>query len=300
MAHKFGLFVLLVLVTALTFVHTAPPKPGAAAPKTGSQKLKFKVSGRSLPDKDNLGTTDGYFEIFSSTDGGRSKTKVGKSDIISDKENPDWGNVFEFDFDRSKNQLWFFHVWDEDTGRADDTVGRTWVSVADYVDQGQLANVNLDKGGYLIIQSVDTQSPPDANTPRGSIPLPPGTPTTQTLRFKLSAGGLPTKDDKGFIPGKSDPYVIVSVSDGPSGKLRSVGRTATVTSSSNPVWGDVLTVAWDYKKDQRLHFKIYDEDNLREDDKLGLGFMDLNTYVARGQAYTFPLPKQGTFTVTKA
>lgn len=40
----------------------------------------------------------------------------------------------------------------------------------------------------------------------GQLALPVGTPDSQTLRFKLSATNLPTKDDVGFIPGNSDPY----------------------------------------------------------------------------------------------
>lgn len=61
---------------------------------------------RNLPDKDTgFGTTDGYFILHSSTDGGKTKTKLFRSDTINDKENPDWGTVYEFDFDRAKNQV---------------------------------------------------------------------------------------------------------------------------------------------------------------------------------------------------
>lgn len=51
---------------------------------------------RNFPDKDTgFGTTDGYFELYVSTDNGKSKTKLLRSDTISDQENPDWGQVFE-------------------------------------------------------------------------------------------------------------------------------------------------------------------------------------------------------------
>jgi len=287
---KFGL---VLLLAAAAIVHSAPISKG---------KLKFKVSGRNFPDKDTgLGTTDAYFELYVSTDAGKSKTKLTRSDTISDKENPDWGQVFDFDFDRNQNQWWLFKVYDEDNLREDDKVGRVWVNVADYVDKGQLTTVNLDKDkGYLIIQSADKPQAIDAQTPVGQLPFPSGTPDTQTLRFKLYASGLPTKDDVGFIPGNSDPYVIITATDGVTGKEREVGRSGTVSSTRNPSWGDVFTFSWDRKKDQRLKFKIYDEDNLREDDKLGVGWIEVNDYVAKGQTYTLPLPKQGTLSISKA
>jgi len=285
---------LCLLLAVVALAHSAPLNKG---------KIKFKVSGRNLPDKDDgPGTTDGYFEIFSSEDGGRTRSKVGKgkSSTVDNNENPDWGDVFEFDFDRSKTQLWYFKLWDDDTLRSDDKVGVVWVTVTDYVDKGQLTNANLDKQGYIIIKSVDTIAPTDPNTPIGQIPLPPGTPSTQTLRFKVSASGLSSKDDIGIIQIDGDPYVIITSTNGVSGKEASLGRSATVSSTSNPTWGDVFTFQWDSKKDQRWHFKIYDDDKLREDDKLGGGWVEVNDYVAHGQTYTLNIPKRGTITITKA
>lgn len=43
---------------------------------------------------------------------------------------------------------------------------------------------------------------------------------------------------------------------------------------------------------QRLHFKIYDDDTLREDDKLGSAWIEVNDFVAKG-SYTLVLPKKG-------
>jgi Ca2+-dependent lipid-binding protein len=278
---------------ALAFVHSAP---------INKQKLKFKVSARNLADKDTgLGTSDAYFLLYASQDGGKSKKEISRSDTISDQENPDWGNVFEFDFDRSKDQQWQFYLYDEDNLREDDTVGRVWVNVADYVDKGQLTTAKLDKDGYIIIvKSADTVTPLSAATPLGQIPLPAGTPDSQNLKFKISASGLPSKDDVGFIQGSSDPYVIITSTDGLTGKEKEVGRSTTVSSSSNPNWGDVFSFNWNKNKDQRLHFKIYDDDNLREDDKLGNGWIEVNDYVAKGQSYTLPLPKKGFLTISKA
>jgi len=274
---------------ALALVQSAP---------VSKQKLRFRVAAKDLADKDTgPGTTDGYYIFYASEDGGKSKKEIGRSDTVSDKENPEWSNVFEYEFDRSKNQLWFFYLYDEDNLREDDTVGRVWINVADYVDKGQLTTAKLDKPGYIIVKSSDTGTPLSGQS---QISLPAGTPEFQTLRFKVSASGLPTKDDIGFVPGKSDPYVIITYTEGLTGKEREVGRSATVSGSSNPNWGDTFSFNWNKNKDQRLHFVIYDDDNLREDDKLGNGWIEVNDFVAKGQSYTLRLPKKGFLTLTKA
>ncbi|ODM89931.1 Protein BONZAI 3 [Orchesella cincta] len=120
--------------------------------------LRFKVAGRDLLKKGMFRTGDPYFIVSLSEDGGESKSEIGRSDTIENQLNPDWANVFEVSFDRDKNQYLYFHVWDEDTLREDDTSVEFWVNLTDYVDKGQLTTANLDK-----------------------------------------AGGLPTKDDLGFI-----------------------------------------------------------------------------------------------------
>lgn len=60
---------------------------------------------RNLPDKDDLGTTDPYAEVFLTQEGVKDETKLGQTATISDDENPDWGDVFEFDYDPSKRQV---------------------------------------------------------------------------------------------------------------------------------------------------------------------------------------------------
>jgi hypothetical protein len=44
---------------------------------------------------------------------------------------------------------------------------------------------------------------------------------------------------------------------------------------------------------KRLQFKIWDHDNLREDDKAGLTWVELNDYVSHGQVLTLNLNKKG-------
>ncbi|CAL8147216.1 unnamed protein product [Orchesella dallaii] len=256
--------------------------------------IKIQVSGRNLLKKGLLRTGDPYYILKLSEDGGESKTEIGRSETLQNQLNPDWPNVFEITFDREKNQYLYFHVWDEDTLREDDTLGRVWVNVADFVDKGQMDTPNLDKAGYLIIKNADGDVGP------GVMRSLYDAPESETLQFMLSASGLPTKDDVGLIPMKGDPYVTVEVIEGPDGSATEIGRTSTVSSTSNPDWGDVLTVEWNKALNQRLHFKVYDDDFLRSDDHLGQGWMQLNDYVGRGQVYTVLLLKYGRITIRKA
>ncbi|CAG7838388.1 unnamed protein product [Allacma fusca] len=126
------------------------------------QKLRFKLSAKGIPDKDDIGTTDPYVELYYTEDGSSKEHKFGRSATISDNENPVWGDVFEFDYDRSKGQRWHFKIKDHDNLREDDTVGKAWVIVDDYVDKGQTYTANLHKKGTITVQSLDpvTQTTP--------------------------------------------------------------------------------------------------------------------------------------------
>ena len=63
---------------------------------------------RNFVDKDDgLGTSDPYVEVFLVENG--KENKIGKSDVISNSENPDWGTVFEFEFVRDKRQVRLEH-----------------------------------------------------------------------------------------------------------------------------------------------------------------------------------------------
>jgi len=249
-------------------------------------KIKFKISGRGLPDEDDgLGTTDGYVEVFLSENFGK-ETKLGKTNTVSNSENPDWSTILEFNFDRSKNQQLHFKVWDEDDLRTDDKVGVGWINAVDFVDRGQVVNVPLYKQGYLQLQGLDTRA---ASAPRVW-------PDTQKIKFKLSAENLPGKDNLGGI----DPYAEIFSVDGITGKETKVGRTSTLTSNKNPQWGDTFDFNYVANKNQRFVVRVWDNDNLQTDDKAGVGFVDLEDYMRRGQIITVGLSKQGKLTVQRA
>ncbi|ODM89788.1 Cytosolic phospholipase A2 beta, partial [Orchesella cincta] len=194
---------------------------------------------------------------FHCEDGGNTKTEIGRSETISNDLNPDWKFEFELTFDRNNNQYLYFHVYDHDIMKIDDTLGRL---LDNYNDKGSQAG-------------------------SGKLPIPPDAAVAEngTLQFKLSASGLPTKDDILFIKRTGDPY----------------GRTKTVPDSQHPVWNDVITFNWNRNLDQRIRFTIFDEDLIKHD-RFDHVWMEVNDYVAKGQNYTLLLPKKGSITITKA
>lgn len=48
--------------------------------------------------------------------------------------------------------------------------------------------------------------------------------------------------------------VIIKYTEGLNGKEKDVGRTTTVSSTSNPNWGDVMTFSWNKNKDQVISY----------------------------------------------
>ncbi|ODM96349.1 Protein BONZAI 3 [Orchesella cincta] len=258
-----------------------------------TSQLKIKVSGRNLKHG-ILHSDDPYYAVFLSEDGGKTKTEIGRSEIITKSLNPEWKYWFEINFDRTKDQYLLFHVLDHDNLKREDTVGRVWLNLADYVDKGELAFPKLDKEGYLIVTTTKEGA---AGT--GRLPLPANVAESETLEFQLSARGLPTKDDVGFIKLKGDPYVLVDSIEGLSSViLKKVGRTSIIRDTKNPVWNDVLSFNWVKNKDQRIRFTIHDND-LIKDDNFDHVWMDVNDYVAKGQNYTLLLPKKGRLIITK-
>ncbi|ODM90767.1 E3 ubiquitin-protein ligase NEDD4-like [Orchesella cincta] len=249
--------------------------------------LRIKVSGRNLK-KGILHSDDPYYIVSLSEDGGNTKTEIGRSETISNDLNPDWKFEFELTFDRNNNQYLYFHVYDHDIMKIDDTLGRVWLNVADYVDKGEwLIQTWINKGilniYYLIITTTK-----EGQAGSGKLPIPP------------DAAWSPNKDDILLSKRTGDPYVLVDSVDGPRNTiLKKVGRTKTVTDSQHPVWNDVITFNWNRNLDQRIRFTIFDEDLIKHD-RFDHVWMEVNDYVAKGHNYTLLLPKKGSITITKA
>jgi len=282
-----------------------------AQPLIQKQKLRFKLSARGLPDKDNLGTTDPYVILYYTENGSDKQYKVGRTGTITDNENPSWGDIMEFDYDRSKGQRWYFKVYDHDNAREDDTVGKAWVIVDDYVDKGQRYTVNLHKKGTLTVESSEpvpiapvSQGQPQLVQPAPVAvqPLPPTTngqqqvvpPVAvyqqvqpQRLRIQLAARGLPDLD----VIGTTDPYVKAFYTDDTRAAETPFGRTVPIENSENPDFKELLEFDYVRGKHQRWHFVILDQDENRRDDEAGEAFVDVDEYVSKGENLVVPLKK---------
>ena len=58
-----------------------------------------------LPDKDDVGVTDPYVEIFATEGLTGKEVKVGRTGTLTNTKNPSWGETFEFKWDRRKEQV---------------------------------------------------------------------------------------------------------------------------------------------------------------------------------------------------
>ncbi|CAL8147198.1 unnamed protein product [Orchesella dallaii] len=260
--------------------------------------IKFWVSGRNFPGKHISDyRCDPYYIVYLSEDGGETKNEVGVSDTKKNQLNPDWADSFEIQIDRNKNQYLFFHVLDANSTNDDKTIGRVWVNLADYVKKGQNDNPTLDKAGYLIITNAD------GAVGSGMLRMPYGpygTPDRQTLKFQVSAKGLPSEDDQDFVPMKEGLYVKLAVREGPTGPTKEIGRTSIVPYTSDPTWSDVITLEWVQDNDQRLRISFCDDDQLHSGARRGQTWFQMNDYVAKEELHTVLLHSKGSVTIKKA
>jgi len=290
----------LLLVAAVYAAQAAPIE---------TIKLRFKISARDLPDKDNVGKGDPYAEVYYTEDGKKDEIKIGKTATLTDQANPDWGDVFEFEFVRSKRQKWILKIYDHDNLREDDKLGLAYIEVADFVDKNQHLSQNLNKKGYVLLDTVDPV--PVASTIPGQpgvvlqntqvVPIShvaPGgqivysTTSPMKLKFKLSARDLPDKDKVGA----TDPYVDLYYTEGASTKQTKFGTTAVINDNNNPSWGEIFEFQYDPTRAQKWYFEIRDSD-YGDTDGVGKVWVDVADYIAKGQTLTVNLSKKGTLTI---
>jgi len=294
--------IVLVAVVAAVQLQAAPIE---------TLKLKFKLSARDLPDKDDIGNSDPYAEIFYTENNGKEEIRLGQTSTITDTENPDWGDTFEFEFVRSKRQRLTIRMFDEDNLREDDKLGQVYVEMIDFVDKLGHLTATLPKKGYIIVETVTpivspTSAPSSIqNTPTSVLPITPKVSQTTSssslnntnlpmkLQFKLSAQDLANKDKTGA----SDPYVEVLYTEEGSSKQKKLAVSSTIQDNNNPVWKDVFEFQYDPSKNQKWFFEVRDSDDKGDSDGLGEVWVDIKDYIAKGQRITVNLVKTGYLTI---
>jgi len=125
-----------------------------AAPRTWpeTQRIRFQLEAKNLPDKDKLGTIDPYAEVYFAEGFTGKEVKIGRTGTINKNQNPKWGEIFDFSYDAKKNQRFVIKIYDNDSLRTDDKAGFGYVDLEDYMRHGQMITVNLSKRGTLTIK----------------------------------------------------------------------------------------------------------------------------------------------------
>ncbi|CAG8580302.1 30466_t:CDS:2 [Racocetra persica] len=95
-------------------------------------------------------------------------------------------------------------------------------------------------------------------------------PTGQLKVLVVSAKDLPNKDEKG------DPYVNVYIESG------YVQKTQTIPGDLSPVWNESFTFQVEDGK-HKLHLDVYDSDEGKKDDSLGITTIDLKDVFEKGK-----------------
>ena len=84
------------------------PQPGvAAAPINPPRRLRFQLGARGLEDLDVIGTTDPYIKLYYTDDLKSADTAIGRTAPLTDTENPDFTEIFDFDYVPGKRQVGF-------------------------------------------------------------------------------------------------------------------------------------------------------------------------------------------------
>jgi Ca2+-dependent lipid-binding protein len=93
-----------------------------------------------------------------------------------------------------------------------------------------------------------------------------GEENSQKIELFLNARGL---GDLDFFS-KSDPYVKVFFKRHPSENMMSIGRTETIMNDLNPNFAKSFTIDYIFETRQELRFEVYDEDDKKNDDLIGI------------------------------
>jgi len=106
------------------------------------ESLKFKLSAVNLPNCDLDGPSDPYVKLFTYAPrrAGSNRhldwSRFGTTSVKQDTLNPQWDEVFTYQYINGTNQRWRFMVCDQDNtwlNPFDDHLGRVELKVEDYL-----------------------------------------------------------------------------------------------------------------------------------------------------------------------
>jgi len=215
------------------------------------------------------------------------KTVCFKTPVVTNCADPEWHHTDTI-CNFHPTQFLEFEVWDKD-------IGESFGNKGDKLGQCVLRKQECSKGIYTDFSlgegngTITIKVAPLVPTPDGMLMQdveyvePPPKPTLEI--YVVEAKGLKAVN---FFGGKSDPYVVVSLSK----KKRF--RTPIINNSLNPVWnhGPELLVV---EGETKLTFEVWDKDPVGSN-ALGSATVNMD-HCLNGLASSLPLSGGGTLTV---
>lgn len=229
------------------------------------------IEGRNLTPMDPNGLSDPYAKFRLGHQKYRSKT-------VPKTLNPQWRELFDLHLFEETGEVLEITVWDRDTGRRDDFIGRCLLDLSTLAkEQTHHLELPLEESrGYVVLLVTLTASTHVSIADLSLTPLDDPQEQREILRrygaFKsfsnvkdigivqvkvMRAEGLMAAD----VTGKSDPFCVLELNND---RL----RTHTVYKNLNPEWNKVFTFN---VKDIHsvLEVTVFDEDRDRSADFLG-------------------------------
>jgi len=241
-----------------------PPGSRPGTVKAVPVKLSFVLSAKNLPMRDRgpLGATvqDPLVKLLHKAKTSQKDwVEFGRTAHINNQPNPDWTEVFNYDWIEGQGQLWRFEVYDHDLVSKNDPMGYAEINVDYYV---------LSKFQELSYRLISEKAGANAGTLFVKQTIP--------VSFRLSADDIPHLDP---LDGKSDPYVECYWSRGKNGPLTLFGVTHVIKNVETADWGRFEFANYQPGTNQWWTFKVYDKDPLPKDDVIGECQMEVDPFV---------------------
>jgi len=229
-----------------------------------SLKLNFVASLHSMPSTEDRDVGKLEYSIVISYGAGDNvkdncKEEFGATEVVKGSLDPCFKDVFSLNWTKGKKQHLCFCI--KGLYRANESVSvgfaplKVCMATDEYVQKGENLKIELEGGGYLVVQKV---------TP---------------VAFKLAGMKIPRKD---MFHGKSDPYVQCYWRVGENNDQDDTQFQVTkhIDDTENPEWEERVTFK-NYIKGANmwLRFVMMDYDPASEDDLIGEALINADALV---------------------